>query len=373
MEVVVDGIIYQSQIRGGISRLFTEILPRMCVANDSLHITLLTQGRLKQALPQHNHITHCTIPNIERYLRPKRMWEPFVPTANGLIQKMLVGRESEKIWHSTYYTMPLRWNGYSVVTVHDMIFERFCDFYTGSDADRLRERKKRCVQNADAVICVSNATREDVRNFYKIDFDSVYVVPHAYSDVFRRLENSESIPMLNGRPFLLYVGIRSPYKNYNKLIRAYSKWSRQKDVMLVLVGARPWSNDELSQLSQLQIQQQVQLLQNVDDETLCRLYNNAVAFVYPSLYEGFGIPLLEAMACGCPVVASRIPSTVEVAGDCPVYFDPSEEDDLLDALDTVLSKGRSSERLKLGLEKSKSYSWDKTATQTLQIYQEVVN
>ena len=104
---------------------------------------------------------------------------------------------------------------------------------------------------------------------------------------------------------------------------------------------------------------------------LCRLYNQAVAFVYPSLYEGFGIPLLEAMTCGCPIVASRIPSTVEVAGDCPIYFDPAEEDDLVNALDIALSEGRNSERVQAGFEKVKSYSWDKTTAQTLQVYRAV--
>jgi alpha-1,3-rhamnosyl/mannosyltransferase len=115
----------------------------------------------------------------------------------------------------------------------------------------------------------------------------------------------------------------------------------------------------------------VQVLTDVDDQTLCQLYNQALGLVYPSLYEGFGIPLLEAMACGCPIVASRISSTIEVAGDCPIYFDPTEEDDLLNALDIALSQGRNSERIQTGLEKVKSYSWDKTAAQTLKIYRSV--
>ena len=173
------------------------------------------------------------------------------------------------------------------------------------------------------------------------------------------------------QPFLLYVGIRSPYKNFGMLIQAYSKWRRRKEVALVLVGARPWSDDERRQLAQLQIQDRVHLLQDADDETLCRLYNSAAAFVFPSLYEGFGIPLLEAMACGCPIIASRIPSTIEVAGDCSIYFDPMEEDDLLNALDIALFEGRNSGRIQAGLERVKFYSWDKTAAQILKIYRSV--
>jgi len=118
----------------------------------------------------------------------------------------------------------------------------------------------------------------------------------------------------------------------------------------------------------LGIQNRVHLLTDVDDEELCRLYDQADAFVYPSLYEGFGIPLLEAMACGCPVVASRIPSTIEVAGMCPVYFESAEVESLLAAFDMALSEGRDSERVRSGFERVKSYSWDKTAKQTLEVY-----
>ena len=184
LDVIVDGVIYESQAHGGISRLFSEILLRMCDVDDSLHITLLTKGRLKQALPQHRRIAHRSIPNIERYLRPRRIWKSLIPAANGLIQKVLVGRDSKKIWHSTYYTLLQGWRGYSVVTVHDMIFERFRDFYSGPNADQFRKRKQHCIRSADAVICVSETTRSDIGNFYKLDCDSIYVVPHACSDVF---------------------------------------------------------------------------------------------------------------------------------------------------------------------------------------------
>jgi len=374
MEIVVDGIIYRMQSKGGISRVFSEILPRMCNIDNSLQIRILSQGLLRQTPPQHQHITHRSIPNIERYLRPKRIWKPLIPAANGFIRKVLIGQGTGKIWHSTYFTMLQGWNGYSVVTVHDMIFERFRDFYSGPNAEQFRERKRQCICDADAVICVSEATREDVRNFYKLDSGSIYVVPNACSDVFKQLEQNVNTAMLpTKQPFLLYVGVRSHYKNFDMLIRVYSKWHWRKDVALVLVGAKPWSDDERRQLAQLQIQSRVHLLQDVDDESLCRLYNSAAVFVYPSLCEGFGIPLLEAMACGCPIVASRIPSTIEVAGNCPIYFDPAQEDDLLNALDVALSQGRNSERLRAGFEKAKSYSWDRTAAQTLKVYRAVCN
>jgi mannosyltransferase len=204
LEIIVDGIIYQTQAKGGVSRLFSEILPRMCDLDDLLYITLLTQGQFKQPLPIHSHITHRSVRNIERYLRPVRIWKPLIPAVNKLVRKLTFGRGTGKIWHSTYFTMPQGWNGYSVVTVHDMIFERFRDFYSGPDAEQFRERKRQCICDADAVICVSEATREDVRNFYKLDFNSIYAVPNACSDVFKQLEQDVDIPMpLTNQPFLL--------------------------------------------------------------------------------------------------------------------------------------------------------------------------
>ena len=352
--------------------MFSEILPRMCDIDDSVSITLFTQGRCRQPLPQHRCIKHCVIPQVERYLRPKRFWEPVVPTVRRLMRRLWIGQGKGKVWHSTYYSMPERWKGRSVVTVHDMIYERFPDLYKGPNHDRFRADKKHCVQHADAVICVSEATREDLHHFYALNSSSVYVAPNACSDIFRRLDSTDLPASIQiEQPFLLYIGSRARYKNFDVLAKAYSLWHRRKEVALVLVGSRPISESEQQLMEKLAIAKQVKLLRDIDDETLCCLYNHALAFVYPSLYEGFGMPLLEAMACGCPIVASRIPSTIEVADNSPIYFDPTEEDDLLNALDIALSQGRNSERIRTGLERVKSYSWDMTAARTLEVYRSV--
>ena len=372
MQVVADGLVYQIQNRGGVSRLFSEILPRMCDIDETLNISLLTQGRLRQPLPQHERIVHRVIPEIERCLCPRRMWKSIVPWVRALTRRLWVGSGAGKIWHSTYFTMHRIWKGSSVVTVHDMIFERFPEFFKGPGADLIRERKKRCVESADAVICVSETTRQEVHGFYKLANDRVCVVPNACSDVFRRIEEfDDTCELPIDGPFLLYIGQRSEYKNFDLLIKAYASWSKKNDLMLVLVGGRPWSEEERKRLAQLNIHSRVHILANVTDKDLCRLYNKAAALVYPSLYEGFGIPLLEAMACGCPIVASKIPSTIEVAGDCPVYFNPSETDHLIDALDLVVYEGHHSDRILAGLEKIKTYSWDSTARKTLNVYRSV--
>jgi glycosyltransferase involved in cell wall biosynthesis len=137
------------------------------------------------------------------------------------------------------------------------------------------------------------------------------------------------------------------------------------------VAGKGWTRQERERLKRLKIHKRVRLEEDVDDEKLCQLYNQAEVFVYTSLYEGFGIPLLEAMACGCPVAASRIPSTLEVAGDYPFYFDSHDTDDMLIALETALNSGKDSLRIEAGMRRAKDFSWDITAQKTLEVYRSI--
>jgi len=252
-----------------------------------------------------------------------------------------------------------------------MIHERFPNLFNGLSNDQFRKEKRCCVLAADAVLCISDTTRQDVQRFYGIGSDRIHVVPLACSDIFRQLEQrDDGFQTPTRQPFFLYVGSRLHYKNFDGFLKAYSKWPGREEMVLLVVGSA-WSADEEKRLVELGIWDRVHLLTDVDDETLCHLYNHAAAFVYPSLYEGFGIPILEAMACGCPVIASRIPSTIEVAGKCPIYFEPTEVDDLLTAFDVALSEGRNSDRVQAGLERVKQYSWDRTARQILEVYRAI--
>jgi len=371
LRVIVDGIIYQVQPHGGISRIYREIFPRMCDIDNSLHITLLTEGQLRQELPEHMQITHRAIPVVTSCLRPWRLWKSIIPQVREMAIKLRIGYTKAKIWHSTYYTMLKSWNGLSVVTVYDMIHERFTNLFNQQGDNQFRERKRRCILSADAVICISNNTREDIQYFYGIDAAKIWVVPLAHSNIFRQIMDTHSTSFAKTKhPFFLYVGDRVHYKNFDGILNAYSVWPGRKEVDILVVGKK-WSSSEERLLMELGISDRVHLLTDIDDENLCRLYNQATAFIYPSLYEGFGIPLLEAMACGCPVIASRIPSTMEVTGDCPIYFEPGEMDDILHAFDNAFSENKGSERIQMGLKRIKNFSWNKTADQTLEVYKTI--
>lgn len=341
----------------------------MCAYEPNIQMHLFTEQIPQQQLPMHPQITYQKIPNIQDYLRPGRVWKPFVPTARKILQRTLWGSGKGAIWHSTYYTQLGFWQGKQVVTVYDMIHERFPEIFKSKTADQFRIQKKQAIQDADVILCISEATMKDVQHFYDIDAHKMVVTHLACSELFQVKDSiSDALPVIENRPFLLYVGNRSKYKNFHRLLNAYSVWSQRKDIALVIAGAWEWSPDEEQMLIDLKIQYDVYTLSNMSDEILRQLYHQSVAFVYPSLYEGFGIPLLEAMACGCPIVASYIPSTIEVVADIPIYFDPNEVDDLLAALDRVVMEGRVSTRVNRGLEHVKRYSWDKTAQQTLEVY-----
>lgn len=374
LELIVDGVIFQNQSRGGVSRIYSEILPRMCEQDDSLRIALLLKERraLRQPLPAHPSITHVTVPHIDPYLRPARLWGSNAAKVRRLVDRLWIGDGAGKIWHSTYFTQPESWRGAQVVTVVDMIYERYPNLFNGPYDQQFREQKRRAVSGAAAVICISETTRRDVQDYYGIGRDKAFVVPLAHSDSFHPLENGDDASS-RSRPFLLYVGKRTHYKNFALLLEAYGSWRGRTDVDLLVVSDSDWTPDEQRYLAEFDLDSRVRLLIDIDDEQLRGLYGQAVAFVYPSLYEGFGIPLLEAMACGCTVVASDIPSSREVAGDSPVYFDPTSAEDLRVGLDKALQQVGNQERRAAAIERAANFSWNNTARQTLAIYHSCKN
>ena len=368
MHIDIDTAVYSGQTRGGISRMFNEILPRMCDIDPTLNINLLVYNNPVQPLPKHSCIrTKNLIPKDNTALQD-RLWKFMKQVFSIKSNNYLDSSNYGNIWHSTYYTLPNDKYVAQIVTVHDMIYERFTQVFYGSGSDEFREIKKKCILNADAIICVSETTKTDLLNFYNLPESIVQVIHQGYSNEFKSTSISNN--RLRENPFLLYVGSRASYKGVDILFQAYSQWSNNNNVELVVIGEE-WSKEEMENLKYLKIYDKVCLLNNIDDKVLAKLYLKALAFIYPSLYEGFGIPLLEAMASGCPIIASRIPSTVEVAGDCPIYFEPARVDDLIRSLNLVIDEGKESDRIRLGFQHVKKYSWDATASQTLKVYRTV--
>lgn len=368
MHLVIDGIIFRSQINGGISRIFDNILPRMCDLDPALRITLFSKKKTLREIPRHRKIYHLTLEEIEKYMRPWRLWHNIFSEIHKQYLRFVCGSTKGKIWFSTYYTVPpFRWRGFQVVFAYDFIYEIYPSLF--ADSVKTIRNKKESISKADAVMCISHTTAQDLATYYQVPEHKIFVAELGYDDNFRQRTVAESGKKVDF-PFILYLGKRKYYKGFDTLLSAFSQWEQRNEIKLVVVGPW-WSDEEKDIIEKNNLQGHLILLDGVDDNQLCDLYNQAQAFVYPSLYEGFGIPLLEAMACGCPIVASRIPSTLEVAQEIPFYFEPGNVAGLVNALDEAFLAGTESERVNQGLARVKQYSWDQTARKVLNVMHHV--
>lgn len=375
----MDALIFQKDPHGGIARMYRELLPRMADLEPKLEITLVNDGPLHGEIPHHERIRRLSLPPVRPTLRPKGAARTLLyPLRRGLgrlwdsVRQTRLGDGGGAIWHSTYYTYPERWSGPQVVCLHDLIPENHPRFFADPLDDVGRQRKRRCIENATAVVCVSAETLRLALIHYDLSRDRLAVIHHAAAPTFRRLDAYASLsPVVPTEPYFLYVGGRAAYKNFDLLLSAFAGWNRSLDFRLAVVGG-PWSREEQMRLRVLGVEARVVRIEDVDDDTLCQLYNRARALVFPSLEEGFGLPLVEAMACGCPIVASRIPSTIEIAGDIPVYFEIDDEAGCRAGLDLVLDETRFSDRTARGLVQAGRYSWDAAARAWLDVYSRAV-
>ena len=369
LQVILEGKIFEEQPLGGISRIYHEVLPRICKMNERAAFTILTADTLKQSLPKHSQITayHSKAP-IHRFLRPQTIFWQLQDYLRTISQVVSIHPDKNTLWHATYFQLPGWWQGPKVVTVYDLIHEQFTHFFPHNYDEILRKRKKHAILLADKVICISESVRSEVIERYVLPRERVVAIPLACGEIFRKWPKEE-IPSdyLVDPPFILYIGMRQHYKNFKTLLASYSIWKRRHEIKLLVVGG-PWSKEEQTQITIAGLESNIILRTNVTDEELCALYNQALAFVYPSLSEGFGIPLLEAMACGCQIVASRIPVFIEVAKDIPFFFDPLSRDELIAALEVACSPRTSKSKVEDVLN---NYSWDRTARETLNVYEEL--
>jgi len=224
------------------------------------------------------------------------------------------------------------------------------------------------VMRADRVICVSKNTQQDLVDIFGIPIEKTIIVHHGFT-----LGCSEKSQCLNRkRPFLLYVGARSGYKNFDSLLRVFASSSVLRDDFdLLAFGGGAFSAKENEQIKKLSLQGNVEQLSG-NDALLANLYQQATLLIYPSFYEGFGIPLLEAMGFECPVVCSNASSIPEVVGDAAYLFDPVDVDAMGAALEAVVnSPGLRSDLVSRGKKRIDLFSWQRTASETMDVYREL--
>ena len=291
-------------------------------------------------------------------------------------------REAIDLFHAPHYTLPALTPCRSIVTIHDCIHLRFPQYLPNRLAHGYaRAALWTATHRSDRVLTVSEASKQDILTFFDIPADKITVIPNAIDDCFFVPPPDKNIERIRERyqlqaPFLLYVGNVHPHKNLERLLDAFYKVRSlgHDDLTLLIIG------DDITRYAKLrravhryQLHRYVRFLGFVPNETLRVLYHLARAFVFPSLYEGFGLPPLEAMASGTAVVTSNVSSLPEVTGDAAILVDPHSQDAIAGGICRVLEDNVFREELVTkGQARAKQFSWDRSIQHTLEIYRETL-
>jgi glycosyltransferase involved in cell wall biosynthesis len=339
----------------GISNYASNLVPYL----KTLNPTLLTAQNYPQfncySIP--NHLTPAQ--GTKGHFR-RLVWTQF--QLPKIYQKL-----RSRLLFSPVPEAPLYANCRSIAMVHDLIPVRFPKRFSPLTPYFLSYIPQ-VLQQAEHIICNSTATARDITYFYKISSKKITPILLAYdANHFKKLD----LPTQE-TPYLLYLGRQDPYKNLHRLIEAFAKISRS-EIQLWLAGSpdKRYTPQLQRQVEELGLRDRLKFLDYVPYQQLPILLNQALALVFPSLWEGFGLPVLEAMACGTPVITSNLSSLLEVAGDAAILIDPYNVRELTAAMQAMVENGELRSRLSiLGLERSRQFSWEKTGQATVEVLQQ---
>lgn len=369
MKILYDHQIFIYQDFGGISRYFYELMNAFEKDKD-------IRFDLSLAYSNNQYIKNA------RFIKSK----PFFKTRkfkgkNRLLhylnmrgeRKLLLGKDYD-VFHPTYfnpYFLDYLGDKPFVLTIYDMVYELFPQIY--SHRDKTGVSKKLLAPKATKIIAISENTKRDIIRLFGIKEDKIEVIYLANPLAAETIEKGKGAVSDLPQKYLLFVGNRRVYKNFDTFIESISSLLQDdNDLHLVCAGGGKFTPSEIAGLEKLGIMKKV-TQRTFDDSQLAQFYLNALAFVFPSLYEGFGIPILEAFSCGCPVIASNISSLPEVAGNAAEYFDPADKMSISGAVKKVIYNHDLRNELKdKGYERLKGFSWEKTTTNTKKLYQSIL-
>jgi len=283
------------------------------------------------------------------------------------------------LFHAPDFILPpLRRGTRSIVTIHDLSFVREPDLVMPGMDRHLNKWVLWSVQQASRVIAVSEATRQDLIELYQTPPEKISVLYHGVGPEFKPIRETACLKAvrqkygLNDQPFVLSVGTIQPRKNYQRLIQAFAKVDTK--AILVIAGGAGWKNKAIfDEVKTLGLQERVRFPGFVAEADLPALYSAATLVIYPSLYEGFGLPVLEAMACGAPVIASNRSSLPEVVGEAGLLIDPYDTDSMATAMGQLLEDGSLRASLaQAGQTRAGQFTWSKTAAELVNLYKKII-
>lgn len=342
MKIVYDDIIYSLQKAGGVSVVFTELFKR--IKENVFHY-------LYASATNNFFYEESFFPN-------KKLWNGKFLSLKRYLNPHIKEKESF-IFHSTYYRICKNKNAINITTVHDFTYEYFRN---DLKSNLHKIQKRNAVMHSDGVICISENTKADLLKFYPHYKGLIKVINNGYS-----AGNYFYEPDIPKTKKVLFVGARTAYKRFDVCVDLVKEL---KDCCLYIVGGGRLSRDERA-LLEANLPGRYRETGHLSDSDLRHLYNEAFFLCYPSEYEGFGIPIVEAQACGCPVVCQKKSSVPEVAADAAVYIDSDDFAASLEAVTRLYDSELYDSIQKKGFENVKRFSWDKCAAEVKAFYQEV--
>jgi len=377
MKILYDHQIFSIQKYGGISRYFYQLMDEFEKTHDvSFTVSVrCTENRYLFNLDSLKGLKRCKddTPALVRAFS-KFLASQDIYSRNHEYSQQAIMREDFDLFHPTYYNPYFLKNTFCkpfVLTVHDMIHELYPEYFPLSDLTV--STKKKLIDAADEIICVSTNTRNDLLNLYSdVDDTKVHVIYHANS----------LVPCLSGSPIyesgnapdtrerLLFVGPRDSYKNfYFFIVSSVKLLTKYPWLDIVCAGGGTFTPDELDFFRRLGIPGRIYHY-SVDDKQLTQLYTTSLALIFPSQYEGFGMPILESFACSCPVICSNSSSLPEIAKDAAFYFLPKDSISMQTAIESVIvDPDIRKEMIKKGLHYVNEFSWEQSARQTKKVYE----
>lgn len=371
MKVLYDHQAFTGHMYGGVARYFYELINQYNY-NQALAYKLSLQFSNNEYIKDKAFVPHRRY----EWMSESRLGNQFASLLNRAYSVHCIQEGQFDVFHPTYYHKYfLDYIGSKpfVLTFHDATSERYGEQFPAV-GDHLPELKKKLLQRADRIITVSEYSKQELQRFFDIHPDRVQVIYLGTS------LGTNGSAVLNGAeiakepfPYLLYVGKRSLYKNFNGFFDAIRPiLKRHPDIHLICAGGGEFTREELTRFDAAGLLNRVHF-RPITDSSLLRLYQQALAFVFPSLNEGFGIPVLEAFQGGSPALLSNRSSLPEVGGDAALYFDPEDAESMAAVVEMVLfDDALRAELRQRGYERVHSFSCEKTAAQTLTVYQSLV-
>lgn len=369
--------------KAGIARYTWEIashLPRIFTVDEFFYFFNFVRGDEEKKKLIKSLISGRKNINYKIFRLPGSFKEKLFPSPFSILNSWI---KNSDIYHATeFLSFDRGLKIPQVLTVHDLSMIRFPAHRKKESAKHGKMLALAC-EKADAIISVSQSTKLDIEKFFNIPAAKIDVVYSGYNTIFRKIvgqQNSEKILKKYHieSPFLLFVGTIEPRKNISNLILAFNKFAQSaegKKYTLVLAGKHGWNTEEIEKtFNDSRVKEKISFLGYVPDEDLLYLYNNTALFCYPSIFEGFGFPPLEAMACGAPVLSSNVSSLPEVVGSAGKLVDPTDYVSIYNGIRQILSDKVLADKMRQeSLLQAKKFSWDKCARDTYRVYKKVLD